>query len=172
MRRCCHVIGVQKSGAARGDCLSVCPQTISSFEQWCMVVIVTGYALFVTSQYDVMFTFANEGFGKVCWHNMHVIRHALSLLVVLQSVTVMNTSALQVTRPEQNTALNAKTEQFTTAKCSNALKQWSKTHLMLRQGSSQLQKHQGARMSRRTAVDQRRHAAGMAETQGWQFETC
>jgi len=37
---------------------------------------------------------------------------------------------------------------------------------MLRQGSSQLQKHQGARMSRRTAVDQRRHAAGMAETQG------
>jgi len=28
------------------------------------------------------------------------------------------------------------------------------------------------RMSRRIAVDQRRYAAGMADTQGWQFETC
>jgi len=38
-------------------------------------------------------------------------------------------SALQVRKPEQNTALNAKTEQFTTAKISgNALKQRSETH--------------------------------------------
>jgi len=34
-------------------------------EQWRMVVIVTEYALFVTSQYDVIFTFANQGFGEV-----------------------------------------------------------------------------------------------------------
>jgi len=34
--------------------------------------LVTGYAMFVTSQYDVMFTFANKRFGEVCWHNMHV----------------------------------------------------------------------------------------------------
>jgi len=27
------------------------------------VVIVTGYMLFVTSQYDVIFTFANQHFG-------------------------------------------------------------------------------------------------------------
>ena len=41
-------------------------------EQWRMVVIVTGYTLFVTSQYDVIFTFANQRFGEICWHNMHV----------------------------------------------------------------------------------------------------
>jgi len=36
-----------------------------------MVVIVSGYTLFVTSQYDVIFTFANQHFGEVCWHNVH-----------------------------------------------------------------------------------------------------
>jgi len=47
---------------------------------------------------------------------------------------------LQVRRPEQNTALNAKTEQFITAKISgNALKQGSRTDSVLRQSSSQLQ---------------------------------
>jgi len=28
--------------------------------------------LFVTLQYDVIFTFANQHFGDVCWHNMHI----------------------------------------------------------------------------------------------------
>jgi len=55
-----------------------------------MVVIVTEYTLFVTSQYDVIFTFANQRFGEVCWHNMHIILHAFSLLVVVLCVTVMN----------------------------------------------------------------------------------
>ena len=54
---------------------------------------------------------------------MHSITHALSLLDVehdvVQCGTVLNIlSALQVRRPEQNTALNAKTEQFITAKIS------------------------------------------------------
>jgi len=35
------------------------PLPNSSIEQWRMVVIVTGYTLFATSQYDVIFTFAN-----------------------------------------------------------------------------------------------------------------
>jgi len=30
-----------------------------------MVFIVTGYTLFVTSQYDVVFTFANQCFGDI-----------------------------------------------------------------------------------------------------------
>jgi len=49
---------------------------------------------------------------------MHIILHVLSLLVVVQCVTIMNIllSALQVTRPEQNTALNAETKQLITAK--------------------------------------------------------
>jgi len=60
---------------ARGDCLIVCPLPNSSIEQWHTGVIVTGYTLFVTSQYDVIFTFANQRFGEVCWHNMHIILH-------------------------------------------------------------------------------------------------
>jgi len=52
---------------------------------------------------------------------------------------------LQFRIPEQNTALNAKTEQFITAKISdNALKQGSRTHSIPRQSSSQLQKYKAA----------------------------
>ena len=50
-------------------------------------------------------------------------------------------TAIEFMRPEQNTALKAKTEQFITAKISgNALKQESRTHSVLRQRSSQQQK--------------------------------
>jgi len=46
-------------------------------------------------------------------------------------------SVLQVGRPEQKTALNAKTEKFTSAEISiSALKQGSRTHSVLRQRSS------------------------------------
>jgi len=45
-------------------------------------------------------------------------------------------------RQEQNTAVNAKTEQFITAKISgNALKHASRTHSVLLQRSSQLQRY-------------------------------
>jgi len=57
---------LQRSGDARGDGLVVCPPTKFSIEQWRMVVIVTGYTQFVTSQYDVIFTFANQRFDEVC----------------------------------------------------------------------------------------------------------
>jgi len=44
-----------------------------------MMVIVTGYTLlFVTSQNDVIFTFATQPFVEVCWKNVHIILHALS----------------------------------------------------------------------------------------------
>jgi len=63
----------------------------------------------------------------------------------LQCVTVINIHYQRF--PE--------TDQFITAKISgNALKQESRTHSVLRQRSSQLQKHKTARMSRRIAVDQ------------------
>jgi len=52
-------------GDGRIDCLIVCPIPISSIVQWHMVAIVTGHTLFVTSQYDVIFTFANQCFGEV-----------------------------------------------------------------------------------------------------------
>jgi len=50
---------------ARGECLIGCPLPNSSIEQWRLVVTVTGYTLFVTSQYDVVFTFAKQRFGEV-----------------------------------------------------------------------------------------------------------
>jgi len=50
--------------------------------------------------------------------------------------------------------------------------EWSKTHSTLWQGSSQLQKYQAERMSSRIAAEQSKYAAGMADTQDWQFETC
>jgi len=40
-----------------------------------MVVIVTGYTLCVTSQYDVIFTFANQRVGKVV-HTTCIFRDA------------------------------------------------------------------------------------------------
>jgi len=55
---------MQRSGDARGDCLIRCPLPNFSIEQWRMVVIVTGYTLFVTSQYDIIFTFANNVLTK------------------------------------------------------------------------------------------------------------
>jgi len=69
--------------------------------------------------------------------------HTLSLLVVVLvlCVTVGSIlSVLQVRGLEKNKELNAKTEQFITAKISrNALKQGSRTHSVLRHRSSHLQ---------------------------------
>jgi len=52
--------GVERSGNARGDSLIGCPIPNSSIEQWHMLVIVTGYTLFVASHHDVISTFANN----------------------------------------------------------------------------------------------------------------
>jgi len=48
----------------RGDCLIGCPLPNSSVQQGRMVVIVTGYTLFVTLQYDVIFRFATNVLAK------------------------------------------------------------------------------------------------------------
>jgi len=53
----------------------------------CWLVIVTGNTLFVTPRDEVIFTFANQSSGG---HNVRIILHAFSLLVVARSVTVMN----------------------------------------------------------------------------------
>jgi len=64
-----------------GWLLDCTPLTNSSIEQWRMVVIVTGYTLFVTSQYNDIFTFAKQHFDEVCWHNMYITLHALSFVM-------------------------------------------------------------------------------------------
>jgi len=48
-----------------------------------MALIVTVCALFVASQFEVISTFPNQRFGKVCWQNMRIILHVLSLFVVV-----------------------------------------------------------------------------------------
>jgi len=50
-----------------GDCLIVCPIPKASIKQLHMMVIVTGYTLLVTSQYDVISTFVNQSYDEVCW---------------------------------------------------------------------------------------------------------
>jgi len=50
--------------------------------QWHMVVIFIWYAVFVTSQFDVIFMFRDQRFGEVCWHNRHICLHALPLFYV------------------------------------------------------------------------------------------
>jgi len=42
-----------------------------------MAVIVTGFELFVTSYWDVKFTFPSQGYGKVYWHNAYHYTHTL-----------------------------------------------------------------------------------------------
>jgi len=96
---------------------------------------------------DIIFTF---GVGLANFADTACILfylHTLASPVIVQCVTVIhiNWSALQVRRPEQNTAPNAKTEQFVAAKVSgNALKQRSRTHSVLRQSSSQLQNYKAS----------------------------
>jgi len=64
--------GVQRSDVAGATDWLDAPLSNSSIEQWRMVVIVTECTLFLTSQYDVIFTFPNQRFGEVCWHNIHI----------------------------------------------------------------------------------------------------
>jgi len=52
---------------------------MGSFTQWHMVVICIWCALFVTSQFDVIFMFPNQRFGEVCWHDRHILLRALAL---------------------------------------------------------------------------------------------
>jgi len=47
-----------------------------------LVVICVWCALFMTSQFDVIFMFPNQRYDEVRWHDMHVILHALSLFYV------------------------------------------------------------------------------------------
>jgi len=55
----CEKYGLLFSGARRKF-------SWGGFIQWHMVVICICCALFVTSQFDVMFMFPNERFGEVC----------------------------------------------------------------------------------------------------------
>jgi len=82
----------------------------------------------------------------------------------LQFLTVMNITYISVLLRQQ----------FMAAKISgNVLKQGKKTHSVLHQRSSQLQKYGCANVSSNISrPDIRRYAAVLADTQGWQFETC
>jgi len=52
------------------------------FIQCHVVVICIWCALFVTSQFDVVFMFLNQRFGEVCRYNMHTLLHAFPLFYV------------------------------------------------------------------------------------------
>ena len=50
-------------------------------------MVVIWCALFVTSQFDVIFMFPNQRFGEVCWHKVHIFLHPLSLFYVSNTST-------------------------------------------------------------------------------------
>jgi len=55
------------------------------FIQWLVVVICIWWALFVTSEFEVITIFPNQRFGEVCWHKMHApLRHAFPLNINYQ----------------------------------------------------------------------------------------
>jgi len=127
---------------------------IERFIQWHMMDICIWCALFVTSQFDVILMFPKQRFGEVCWHNMHIFLHPLTLF----HCTEYKLLALQVRLSEYNT-LNATTQQFITAKISGwTLKQWSKTHSSIRQSSFQLQKEAALMSCRMRAVEHKKVA--------------
>ena len=96
---------------------------MGGFIQWHMVVISIWYALFVMSQFDVIFMFPNQRFGEVCWHNMRILLQYTHSPYFMCHCTEYKPSALQARISEENT-LNAKTKQFITAYISDcALKQ-------------------------------------------------
>jgi len=55
---------------------------MGGFIQWHLVVIWIWCTLFETSQFDVIFMYPNQRFGEVCWHNRHILVHALPLFYV------------------------------------------------------------------------------------------
>ena len=70
---------------SRGEPWHPCPSSdthVGDFIQWHMVVICIWCALFVTSQFDVIFMFPNQLFGEVCWLNMRIFLHVLPLFCV------------------------------------------------------------------------------------------
>ena len=68
------------------------PLPKSSIEQWRIVVIVTWYTLFVTSQYDVIFKLANQRFGEVCCVNKLRDRPPWNLLYAPWFCTIQKTA--------------------------------------------------------------------------------
>ena len=130
------------------------------FIQWNMVVICIWCAVFVKSQFDVIFMFLNQRFGEVYWHNMYILLHALPYFMC--HCTEYKLSALQVRISEENT-LNATTQQFIIAKISGCvLKQGSKTHWSLRQSTLQLQNEAALMSCWIRVVEHRKCAARQA----------
>ena len=84
------------------------------FIQWRMVVICLWCAVFVKSQFDVIFMFPNHRFGEVCWYNMHILPHAPLPRCFMCHCTEYKLSVLQVRISEEN-KLNAATQEFITA---------------------------------------------------------
>jgi len=92
--------GNQETIAANQKYVMLCTETMVqmwAFFHWCTViflrsvhwwfkgvvnkvVVFTCCALFLTSCYDVSFTFPNRPIGGVWWHSMYDVLHALSPL--------------------------------------------------------------------------------------------
>jgi len=128
--------------------------------QWHMVVNYSWRALFVASQFDVIFMFPNNVLAK-CVNIICVFFYTHSLYFMCHCIEY-KLSALQARISEENT-INVTTQQFITAKISGcALKQGSKTDSSLRQSNLQLQNQAALMSCRIRAVEHTKCAAGLA----------
>ena len=112
---------------------------------WCL--------LFVTSQFDVIFMFANNVLAKFV--DIIFIFHKTHSLYFMHHCTEYKLSALQ-SRISEETTINAMTQQFITAKVSGCtLKKGSKIHSALRQRNIQLQNQAAPMPCRLQALEHR-----------------
>ena len=82
--------GVQRSGEAWGDFLIVCPLT--KFSPWATAYGGHCYCIYTVCDVTLWrhIHVCKPMFWQVCWQSMHTILYTLSLLAVVQCVTVIN----------------------------------------------------------------------------------
>ena len=127
-----------------------------------MVVTCIWCALFVTSQFDVMFMFPNNVLATFVDIICIFFRFYTHSSCFMCHCTEYKLSALPARILEENT-INAMTQQFMTAEISGcSLKHGSKTHSSLRQSNSQLQNEAPLMSCCIQAVEHNNCAAGLA----------
>jgi len=137
---------VQRSGWCPGRLLDCMPVPPNKFQYWAIVYDGHCYWKIVVCDATI---WRHIHFCKPTFWRTHYAYNSTRTVhtscCTIYHCNERNLSALQVRKPEQNAALKAITEQFTTAKISgHASKHGSRTHSALRQRSSELQKYVAA----------------------------
>ena len=108
--------GVQKSDDARGDCLIVCPLRPTKLYYW--EAAYDGHCYWIYAVCKVIIWRHIGVFKPIFWRSLLTQSYYSTRTLLTRCCTMCHCnehkllSALQVKRPEKNTATNATTEQF------------------------------------------------------------